>query len=161
MIATRIAEANHNGTGRAALVVDGVTAGYGQTTVLRDVSLTVPAGAAVALLGANGAGKTTLLRAISGFLPLSRGAVHIAGVDMTTARPHRRFAAGLCHVPEGRGIFRSLTVRDNLVMQSVKGDERDAIERAVSAFPILGDRLTQQAGTLSGGQQQMLAMAAA
>jgi branched-chain amino acid transport system ATP-binding protein len=150
-----------NGSAPAALAVTGVTTGYGHTTVLRDVTLTVPAGAAVALLGANGAGKTTLLRAVSGFLPLSSGRVHIDGVDMTTARPHHRFAAGLCHVPEGRGIFRSLTVRDNLVMQSFKGQEQDAVERAVSAFPILGDRLSQPAGTLSGGQQQMLAMAAA
>jgi branched-chain amino acid transport system ATP-binding protein len=129
--------------------------------VLRDVSLTVPAGAAVALLGANGAGKTTLLRAVSGFLPPTAGRVHIGGVDMTKARPHRRFAAGLCHVPEGRGVFRSLSVRDNLVMQAMKGREKEALERAVSAFPILGDRMTQQAGTLSGGQQQMLAMAGA
>jgi branched-chain amino acid transport system ATP-binding protein len=150
-----------NGGAPHALAVTGVTTGYGPTTVLRDVSLTVPAGAAVALLGANGAGKTTLLRAVSGFLPLSSGSVHIDGVDMTKARPHRRFAAGLCHVPEGRGIFRSLTVRDNLVMQAIKGHEKDALERAVSAFSILGDRMSQQAGTLSGGQQQMLAMAAA
>jgi branched-chain amino acid transport system ATP-binding protein len=156
-----VKHAGSNGSEPAALVVEGLTGGYGQTTVLRDVSLTVPAGTAVALLGPNGAGKTTLLRSVSGFLPLTAGRVLIGGEDVTKLRPHRRFAAGLCHVPEGRGIFRSLTVRDNLVMQAVKGREKEAIERAVSAFPILGDRLTQQAGTLSGGQQQMLAMAAA
>jgi branched-chain amino acid transport system ATP-binding protein len=144
-----------------ALVVSGLSSGYGRTVVLRDVSLRVPVGSAVALLGPNGAGKTTLLRAISGLLPTLSGSVHINGVDMTSARAHRRFASGLCHVPEGRGIFRSLTVRENIVMQSPKGNERDAVERAVRAFPILGDRLGQQAGTLSGGQQQMLAMAAA
>jgi branched-chain amino acid transport system ATP-binding protein len=150
-----------NGAAPPALFVDRLTSGYGQTTVLREVSLTVPAGAAVALLGPNGAGKTTLLRAVSGFLPVTSGRVVLNGVDVTKARAHRRFAAGLCHVPEGRGIFRSLTVRDNLVMQAIRGEEKVAIERAVSAFPILGDRLSQQAGTLSGGQQQMLAMAAA
>jgi branched-chain amino acid transport system ATP-binding protein len=144
-----------------ALEVGGVHAGYGQTTVLRDVSLTVPAGSVVALLGPNGAGKTTLLRAVSGFVPVVSGSVHLGGEDMTRAKPHRRFAAGLCHVPEGRGIFRGLTVRDNLVMQARPGTETDAIERAAAAFPILGERLTQPAGTLSGGQQQMLAMAAA
>jgi branched-chain amino acid transport system ATP-binding protein len=153
---TRSAEA-----ASAALVVSGLSSGYGRTVVLRDVSLRVPVGSAVALLGPNGAGKTTLLRAISGLLPTLSGRVHINGVDVTTARAHRRFASGLCHVPEGRGIFRSLTVRENVVMQSPRGGERDAVERAVRAFPILGDRLAQQAGTLSGGQQQMLAMAAA
>jgi branched-chain amino acid transport system ATP-binding protein len=155
------AEVSRNGSRAEALVVSDLTSGYGQTTVLRDVSLTVPAGAAVALLGANGAGKSTLLRAVSGFLPATNGTVRINGIDMTKARPHRRFAAGLCHVPEGRGIFRSLSVRENIVMQALKGHEREAIERAVSAFPILGDRMSQQAGTMSGGQQQMLAMAAA
>jgi branched-chain amino acid transport system ATP-binding protein len=151
-----------NGRGEApALEVRGVDAGYGQTTVLRDVSLMVPAGSVVALLGPNGAGKTTLLRAISGFVSVSRGSVHLGGRDVTRAKPHRRFAAGLCHVPEGRGIFRGLTVRDNLVMQARPGGEADAIGRAASAFPILGQRLGQPAGTLSGGQQQMLAMAAA
>jgi branched-chain amino acid transport system ATP-binding protein len=151
-----------NGQGEApALEVRGMDAGYGQTTVLRDVSLTVPAGSVVALLGPNGAGKTTLLRAISGFVAVSAGSVHLAGEDVTRAKPHRRFAAGLCHVPEGRGVFRGLTVRDNLVMQARPGAEADAIERAAAAFPILGDRLAQPAGTLSGGEQQMLAMAAA
>jgi branched-chain amino acid transport system ATP-binding protein len=151
-----------NGQGEApALEARGVHAGYGQTTVLRDVSVTVPAGSVVALLGPNGAGKTTLLRVISGFVATSAGSVHLAGDDVTRAKPHRRFAAGLCHVPEGRGVFRGLTVRDNLVMQARRGAEADAIERAAAAFPILGERLAQPAGTLSGGQQQMLAMAAA
>lgn len=144
-----------------ALEVRGVTAGYDDTIVLRDVSLTVPSGAVVALLGPNGAGKTTLLRAISGFLAPRAGTIALAGRDVTADRPHRRFAAGLCQVPEGRGIFRSLTVRENLRVQAPKGREADALERAVGAFPILGERLGQRAGTLSGGQQQMLALAAA
>ena len=80
---------------------------------------------------------------------------------MTTLSAHRRFERGLCHVPEGRGVFRSLTVRDNLIMQSRRGREREALEKAVTSFPILGERIRQVAGTLSGGEQQMLAMAAA
>jgi branched-chain amino acid transport system ATP-binding protein len=144
-----------------ALVLRGVSAGYGTTTVLRDVSLRVPVGAVTALLGPNGAGKTTLLRTVSGFLPASLGRIEIGGEDVTRMRPHRRAALGLCHVPEGRGIFGGLSVRENLLMQAGRGSEQDAVDRATSAFPILGDRLGQRAGTLSGGQQQMLAMAAA
>jgi branched-chain amino acid transport system ATP-binding protein len=144
-----------------ALVVRGLEAGYGTTTVLRDVSLRAPAGSVTALLGPNGAGKTTLLRTISGFLPASAGTIEMAGQDVTRWRPHRRAASGLCHVPEGRGIFRGLSVRENLLMQAGRRSEDEAIERAASAFPILGQRLSQRAGTLSGGQQQMLAMAAA
>jgi branched-chain amino acid transport system ATP-binding protein len=145
----------------AALEVSGLTTGYGHTTVLRDVSLTVPAGAVTALLGPNGAGKSTFLRAVSGFLPATTGTVKLGGDDITKVRADRRFAAGLCHVPEGRGVFRGLTVRENIVMQSVKGEEAQAIDRAADAFRVLGERLHQRAGTLSGGQQQMLAMAVA
>ncbi|MEU4248829.1 ABC transporter ATP-binding protein [Amycolatopsis sp. NPDC026612] len=145
----------------AALEVDGLSAGYGQVAVLREVSVVVPAGAVVALIGANGAGKTTLLRAVSGLLPVRAGQIRLAGRDVTRERAQRRFSRGLCHVPEGRGVFRGLTVRENLVLQGAAGREDEAIERAVAAFPILGERLGQQAGTLSGGQQQMLAMAAA
>jgi branched-chain amino acid transport system ATP-binding protein len=144
-----------------ALDVLGLDAGYGGSTVLRDVSITVPAGSVTALLGPNGAGKTTLLRCISGFLPATSGRITLFGQDVTTLSPHRRFQQGLCHVPEGRGVFRSLTVRDNLVMQSRRGHEREALEKAVATFPILGERVHQVAGTLSGGEQQMLAMAAA
>jgi len=144
-----------------ALEVHGVTAGYDRTTVLRDVSLVVPEGSVVALLGPNGAGKSTLMRVISGLLPVRAGTVRIDGRDVTRERPHKRFAGGLCHVPEGRGVFRGLSVRDNLVLQSSPGTEADAVDRAVTAFPVLGERLGQQAGTLSGGQQQMLAVAAA
>ena len=145
----------------AALTISGLTTGYGRTVVLRDLSLTIPAGQVTALLGPNGAGKTTLLRAICGFLPADSGTIHLFDEDITKVAPHRRFAKGLCHVPEGRGVFRSMTVRENLRMQSGKGSENEAIDRASTAFPILKDRLDQIAGTLSGGQQQMLAMAAA
>jgi len=144
-----------------ALEIAGLRTGYGRTVVLRDLTLSVPAGEATALLGSNGAGKTTLLQAVCGFLPATRGTVRLFGDDVTRLAPHRRFAKGLCHVPEGRGVFRSLTVRENLALQCGKGSEKEAVDRAATAFPILRERLKQTAGTLSGGQQQMLAMAAA
>jgi branched-chain amino acid transport system ATP-binding protein len=144
-----------------ALEVSGLVGSYGSTTVLRDVSLAVPPGRITALLGSNGAGKTTLLRSISGLLPARGGTIRLAGVDVTGHKAHRRAAAGLCHIPEGRGIFRGLTVRDNLVLQARPGEEDRTIARAVDAFAILGKRLGQSAGTLSGGEQQMLAVASA
>jgi branched-chain amino acid transport system ATP-binding protein len=144
-----------------ALEVRGLETGYDRATILRGVSLDVPTGEVTALVGPNGAGKTTLLRAVSGLLPCTSGTVSLFGDDVTKLAPYRRFARGLCHVPEGRGVFRSLTVRENLVMQAGKGGEREAIDRAATAFPILFERLSQTAGTLSGGEQQMLAMAAA
>ena len=144
-----------------ALEISGLRTGYGRTIILRDLSITVPSGQVTALLGPNGAGKTTLLRAACGFLPAMSGTVRLFGEDVTRVSPYRRFAGGLCHIPEGRGIFRSLTVRENLAMQSPKGSDKEALDRAATAFPILRERLNQLAGTLSGGQQQMLAMAAA
>ncbi|WP_019875760.1 ABC transporter ATP-binding protein [Sporichthya polymorpha] len=141
------------------LALDGVTAGYGGTTVLRDVSVRVPDGAVVALLGPNGAGKTTLLRVASGLLRPTGGRVLLDGADVTTQAPHALCARGVCHVPEGRGVFPSLTVRDNLVLLSKAGTESESLERAVTAFPRLGERLNQLAGTMSGGEQQMLALA--
>jgi branched-chain amino acid transport system ATP-binding protein len=151
----------HRATPPTALEVSGLRTGYGRTVILRDLSLSVPAGQITALLGPNGAGKSTLLRAICGFLPATNGTVTLFGEDVTSLAPYRRFAKGLCHVPEGRGVFRSLTVRENLKLQCGSGSETEAIERATTAFPILRERLKQPAGTLSGGQQQMLAMAAA
>ena len=138
-----------------------VVAGYGTTRVLRDVCLTVPDGAVVALLGANGAGKTTLLRVAAGLLRPESGRLSINGNDVTGSPPHKLVERGVCHVPEGRGIFGSLTVRENLLVQSRKGEEREAVEKAASAFPVLGNRLDQVAGTMSGGEQQMLALARA
>jgi branched-chain amino acid transport system ATP-binding protein len=139
--------------------LNGVVAGYGGTTVLRGVDLIVPDGAVVALLGANGAGKTTLLRVASGLLHSTRGRLLLDGTDVTRDRPHQLVERGICHVPEGRGIFPSMTVRENLILQSVKGEEAQALERAISAFPRLGERLAQTAGTMSGGEQQMVALA--
>jgi branched-chain amino acid transport system ATP-binding protein len=137
----------------------GVCAGYGGTEVLRDVDLVVPRGTVVALLGANGAGKTTLLRTASGSLRASVGSVTLDGADVTHATPHELVARGLCLVPEGRAVFPSLTVGENLRL--LGGSAPGALERAVEAFPVLKGRLEQVAGTLSGGEQQMLALSRA
>jgi branched-chain amino acid transport system ATP-binding protein len=147
--------------GGPVLEVKNLSGGYGRTVVLRDITLTVPASEVTTLLGANGAGKTTLLRTVSGFLRPTGGSVVLFGQEATAIPAYRRFEAGLCHIPEGRGVFRSLTVRENIVMQARKGEEQTAIGRACQAFPILGSRINQIAGTMSGGEQQMLAMAAA
>jgi branched-chain amino acid transport system ATP-binding protein len=144
-----------------ALEVVGVSSGYGEVTIIRDINLLIPAGSVTAILGSNGAGKTTLLKTISGLIKPSAGQVILGGVEVTQLSPSRRVAQGMCHIPEGRGIFRSLTVRENLIMQALAGQEEQTIEQAVSAFPVLGQRLRQTAGTLSGGEQQMLAMASA
>jgi branched-chain amino acid transport system ATP-binding protein len=135
-----------------------VTGGYGDTTVLRDVSVSVPDGSVVALLGPNGAGKTTSLRMASGLLRPRSGSIRLDGDDISKLGPYRRVARGICHIPEGRGIFPSLSVRENLVLYVRKGDEKEAWERAVETFPVLGIRRRQIAGTLSGGEQQMLAL---
>ena len=143
------------------LELEGISAGYGTTTVLRDVHLTVPDSSVVALIGANGAGKSTLLRVASGALRTWSGRILLGDADITARPPHRFATAGICHVPEGHGVFAPLSVRDNLLLFSRKGQERAALERAVDAFPDLGARLNQPAGTMSGGQQQMLALARA
>ncbi len=138
-----------------------VVGGYGDTTVLRDVSLAVPDGSVVALLGPNGAGKTTTLRMASGLLRPRRGTVELDGDDVSRLSPYQRAARGLCHIPEGRGIFPSLTVRENVTIYARRGTEKRAWERAVETFPVLGSRRSQIAGTLSGGEQQMLSLARA
>jgi branched-chain amino acid transport system ATP-binding protein len=140
------------------LELRGIQAGYGDHVVLRDISLTVPAGTVVAVLGPNGAGKTTVLRVASGLLRPSAGTVLLGGEDVTRARPYARARRGLCHIPEGRGIYPTLTVRENLVLHSRKGEEAAAVDRATAAFPVLGEKLRQPAGQLSGGQQQMLSL---
>jgi branched-chain amino acid transport system ATP-binding protein len=143
------------------LLLEGITAGYGGSTVLRDVSLAVPGGSIVALIGPNGAGKTTLLRVASGLLKPRHGRVLLDGEDATGAAPHRLAELGLCHVPEGRAVFPTLTVRENLVMFARAGQEVGSVALAMEAFPRLGERLGQIAGTMSGGEQQMLALARA
>jgi len=140
------------------LALDRVTAGYGQTTVLRDVSIVVPDGAVVAMLGPNGAGKTTLLRVASGLLRPTLGQLRVDGADVTGSAPHDLRSLGICHIPEGRSIFPALTVRENLRLFCRPDQEAIGLDRAIDAFPKLGQRLQQAAGTMSGGEQQMLAL---
>jgi branched-chain amino acid transport system ATP-binding protein len=141
--------------------LDRVVAGYGDAPVLREVSLRVPEGAVVALLGPNGAGKTTLLRVASGLLAPSSGDILLDDRSLLGEPADAFSRAGICHIPEGRGIFRSMTVRENLLLQAPAGEEGSSLERAADAFPRLGERMSQRAGTMSGGEQQMLAVARA
>jgi branched-chain amino acid transport system ATP-binding protein len=146
-----------------ALELIDVRAAYGRIEVLRGVSLVIPPGKVFALLGPNGAGKSTTLKVVSGRLAPTVGCVHIAGSHVNGAKPHRLARAGVCSVPEGRGIFPNLDVAENLRMMAFRGGLRteDIEEQAYMRFPVLGERRTQLAGTLSGGEQQMLAMARA
>lgn len=142
-----------------ALELRGVTSGYGTTEVLRDVDLTVPAGTVTALLGANGAGKTTLLRTATGTIKPMSGEVLLHGEPVTKLNPHKRVERGLCLIPEGRGIFRSMSVRENLQLQSGReATSKERVDTALSVFPALKTRMSHTAGRLSGGQQQMLAL---
>jgi len=146
--------------GAPLLQVSGLTAGYGKIVVLRDISLAIGAGEAVALLGPNGAGKTTLLRALSGLLPRS-GQVRFAGRDMP-ANPRETVAAGMAHVVEGHRVFTQLSVHDNLLLAGygLMSDVRARqVEAALSFFPEIAEKRNDRAVTLSGGQQQMLAVA--
>jgi branched-chain amino acid transport system ATP-binding protein len=145
------------------LEIDRLAVGYDGMRALQDVSLRADAGTIVALVGANGAGKTSLLRAISGLVRAERGVIRFAGDDITRMPAHRIVRLGIAHVPEGRRVFASATVRDNLLLGAYV--DRDAAHRqtrldaAFAAFPILRERLEQRASTLSGGEQQMLAIA--
>ena len=144
-----------------ALSLKGITSGYGTTTIVRNIDLNIKAGSVTALLGPNGAGKSTLLKTMSGLIRPMSGSVMIDGHDVSSLAPNKRANLGLCHIPEGRGIFPSMTVKENLELQAKPGEQSIAIEKGIAAFPILGERLMQRAGTLSGGQQQMLSMARA
>ena len=145
----------------AALELLDVRAGYGGIEVLHGVSLAVPPARVVALLGPNGAGKSTLLKVASGTVVPTDGCLHVGGVHVNGASPSALAHAGICRIPEGRGVFPNLTVGENLRMWGRVGDlsPRDVAERTYARFPRLGERRTQLAGTLSGGEQQMLAMA--
>jgi branched-chain amino acid transport system ATP-binding protein len=145
----------------ALLRLDGVEAGYGDLTAISGVSLEVREGEAVALIGSNGAGKTTTLRAISGLLPLRAGRIEFEGARLDGLRSAEIVACGIAHVPEGRQLFPSLTVRDNLelgVRASDRAQRGDTLERVFTLFPRLREREGQLAGTLSGGEQQMCAI---
>ena len=142
------------------LQLDGIAAGYGAHQVLWDVSVTVPTGKVVALLGPNGAGKTTLLRVASGLLRPSAGRLLLDGEEVVDHGAVAMSRRGVCHIPEGRGVFRSLTVKENLILQA-RATDPTGVDRVVDAFPVLGRRMGQVAGTMSGGEQQMLALARA
>lgn len=145
---------------RALLSVRDLHAGYGAIEVLRGIDLEVPVGSVVAVLGPNGAGKTTLLSVLAGLHPASRGEVILAGRRVNGARADALARAGLCLVPEGRGIFPNLTVQEHLRMATHSGRRLADIEaETYDRFPRLADRRTQVAGTMSGGEQQMLALA--
>ncbi len=151
------------------LIIDNLHAGYGKIDVLHGISLSVPKGQVVSLIGSNGAGKTTTMRAICGMIKASRGAVLLNGHDITGLDSHSITRRGLAHSPEGRRVFPTLSVTDNLLLGAfprltgsrLKGDVTGDLEQAMALFPRLRERRHQLAGTLSGGEQQMLAMARA
>jgi branched-chain amino acid transport system ATP-binding protein len=144
------------------LRLDGIGAGYGAAQVLFDVSLSVEAGEILCLLGRNGAGKTTLMKATMGLLPLSTGAVHLAGAEISRLPAHEIPKAGLGYIPQGRRLFTGLSVAQNLeIGLRAGGSGPDTREEVLDLFPRLRERMDQQAQTLSGGEQQMLATARA
>ena len=144
------------------LRVEGIEAGYGDLTAVRGVSLEVREGEAVALIGANGAGKTTTLRAVSGLLPLRRGRIEFEGRRLDGLSSAQIVGRGLAHVPEGRQLFPTMTVRENLELgartASARAGLAESLEQVFEVFPRLRERATQVAGTLSGGEQQMCAI---
>ena len=142
--------------GESMLELVGVTAGYGRSMVLFDVDLSVPKGAAAAVLGHNGAGKTTLLRVAVGLLPVRSGTVLLDGEDVTKMRPNRRVRKGLGYVPQGQLCFPQMTTMENLQLVSTVKSE---IDEVLDTFPALGDLLSRPAGLLSGGQRQQLSIA--
>lgn len=146
------------------LSVNGIEVSYGAISALHGIDLTVEKGEIVTLIGANGAGKTTTLRTISGLLKPRRGEVSFNGETITGVKPHIITARGMSHVPEGRGIFANLTVSDNLELGAYLRKDKvkqSEYERIFSLFPVLKERMKQNAGTLSGGEQQMLAISRA
>ena len=151
------------------LSINNLHAAYGKVEVLHGISLDVPKGKLVTLIGSNGAGKTTTMRAISGMLKPRSGSVTLGGKDVTGLDSHRIARAGLAHSPEGRRVFASMSVTDNLLLGAFprftrarpKGDIKADLDKAMELFPRLKERRDQLAGTLSGGEQQMLAMARA
>jgi branched-chain amino acid transport system ATP-binding protein len=144
------------------LQLDAVTAGYSNVPVLREVSISVAEGAFVAIVGPNGAGKTTLFKTISGILSPKSGSVRFRDTDLLAVPPARRPHLGIAHVPEGRQVFPSLSVMENLEMgaytEAGRRDWRRNLERIFTWLPVLAERRAQPAGTLSGGEQQMLAI---
>jgi branched-chain amino acid transport system ATP-binding protein len=151
------------------LKIDKLSAGYGKVQVLHGISIEVPRGKVVTLIGSNGAGKTTTMRAISGMIAPTAGTITLNGKRIDGMEPYEVAKLGLAHSPEGRRVFATMTVADNLTLGAFprltgsrpRGDVPGDLERAMELFPRLKERRTQLAGTLSGGEQQMLAMARA
>lgn len=145
----------------AILKAQGLHAYYGTSHILHGIDFSVRHGEAIGLMGRNGMGKTTLIRTLLGLVPARRGAVRVDGKDMTQAAPHRIARLGIAYVPEGRGIFANLSVRENLLMAARPGtDGRNlwSLERVLETFPRLSRRLSHGGQQLSGGEQQMLAI---
>jgi branched-chain amino acid transport system ATP-binding protein len=144
------------------LALSGVSAGYGAVPAITGVSLAVGEGEAVGLLGANGAGKSTTLRAISGLVRPSAGRISFFGADITELAPYKITALGIAHVPEGRQVFPELTVKENLeigaYLPAAKAERHRSLDLVFTIFPVLAERRQQLAGTMSGGEQQMLAV---
>jgi branched-chain amino acid transport system ATP-binding protein len=144
------------------LKIAGASASYGSVPAITDVNIEIGEGEAVGLLGANGAGKSTTLRVISGLLGLTSGAITFAGVNLASLPPYRIPELGIAHVPEGRQVFPEMTVQENLeigaYVPKAKAERSRTLELVYSIFPRLADRRTQLAGTMSGGEQQMLAV---
>lgn len=147
------------------LKMDRICAGYGDLKVLFDISLEINEGEVVALVGSNGAGKTTLLRTISGEVVPTSGSIDWMGTELTKMPENKRAVNGIAHIPQGRGILASLSIRDNLLLgtytKRTKPRRAELLDKALEMFPILKERLNLPAGSLSGGQQQMLAIARA
>ena len=146
------------------LELENVSVAYGRIDAVRNVSLTVEEGELVTLIGANGAGKTTTMRAISGIRPLAGGAVRFNGQDITRMKAHERVKAGIIQAPEGRGVFPGMTVEENLEMGAfartfpTKAERASTLDRVFTLFPRLAERRKQLGGTMSGGEQQMVAI---
>ncbi len=151
------------------LSIRNLEAGYGQVKVLHNISIEVPKGKVITLIGSNGAGKTTTMRAISGMIKPTQGEISLGGKRIESLPSYNIAKMGLAHSPEGRRVFATMSVTDNLILGAFprftgsrpKGDIKRDLERAMELFPRLKERRNQQAGTLSGGEQQMLAMARA
>lgn len=146
------------------LEIRNLKARYGQIEVLHGLNFSVAEGQLVALVGANGAGKTTLLRVLSGVHPASDGDIALSGTSIARLAPHKRVARGICQVPEGRQVFGPMSVEDNILLGGYRNrtaDLQERMEEAYGLFPVLKDKRKLPAGTLSGGQQQMLAIARA
>jgi len=146
----------------ASLDIQGLTVAYGRTEAVRGINLHVPAGRVVCLIGANGAGKTSTMRALSGLLRPRAGSIRLDGVEIAGLKPHLVAAMGMLQVPEGRQIFAELTVAENLLLGAWLVDDHAEIsrrkQRVLERFPRLRERLAQLAGSMSGGEQQMLAL---